>query len=84
MRERSTNIPRYCTVVCTVGCFYCKNNVFDRLAALVFSSNSSANGVKTVLQGHNFKVLLSKEFTINAMLPSLSLFLSVYWCRDYS
>lgn len=48
------------------------------------SSDSSANGVKIVSRGYNFKVFLLKEMSTNAILSSLSLFHSVYWCTDYN
>ena len=35
-RETSTNIPRYCTVIWTVGYFVLYKNLFDRLAARMF------------------------------------------------
>ena len=62
-----------CWLFCTV------KNLFDRLPALMFSSDRSANRVKTVSRRyHGFKVLLLKDMPIIAILSSLSLFHSVY------
>ena len=38
--------------------------------------------MKTVSREYHLKFLLLKEMPINAILPSLSLFYSVYWSRN--
>ena len=54
MRETSTNpgtnIPLYDSVICTV------KTLFNRLAALMFSSDFRAKVVKTISRGYHFKV----------------------------
>ena len=63
---------------------YCKKNLFDRLAALTFIVVISVKRGENRIARIPFKVLLLKERPINPILPSLWLFHSLYWSRNYN